>query len=226
MLRNCFLVVILLLTGYAAVAQDLQVSVIESEGIATVDTVPTYVEFWLHAAPQGATHVEAVNAALGFEGTLRSELDNAGVKPADLIFESVAVPDILVKEARVSARLRFSAAVFNSPETGIRDFAALCDKVDAIAKKLECQPEGPSLGVENTESIEEAAIGRATEKAYPQAKAAAQVMNGQISAVDRVSVESVLWNSAPDANAGLPSIRRITCTARVRVTYALTPVEV
>jgi len=223
-LRNGFLVV-LLLTGYGAVAQELPVSVIDSTGIATVDTVPTYVEFWFHAAPQGASHLEAMTAALDFEGALRRALDDAGMKPADLVFESAAIPDIMIKEARASARLRLSAAVFSSPESGMRDFAAFCDTIDTIARKLECQPEGPFLGVENTESIEEAAIGRATEKAYPAARAVAQILNGQIVAVDRVSIESVLWNNAPDTNASLPSIRRIACTARVQVTYTLTPVE-
>lgn len=214
-----------LVAAYGAAGQEVPASVIESEGIATVDTAPSYVEFWLHAAPRGATQAEAMESALRFESALRRELDERGVKPAELVFDPVSIPDVLIKEARVSARLRLSTSVFSSPDMGMKDFAAFCDKIDAMARKLECQPEGPFWGIENTEAIEAMAIGRATEKAYAPAKAAAEILNGQIVAVDQVAVMGVAWNSREKTPAPVPNLRRISCTARVHVVYALTPGE-
>lgn len=133
------------------------------------------------------------------------------------------MPDVVNKEADISARLRFNAAPYTTAENGIAQFALLCDKIAALATTLECEPEGPTLGVDDTRAAEDAAIARAVEKAYTGGKAAAQVMNGQIVAVDHVSIEEILWNKAPGVSARQPDIRRLTCTARVRVTYAFVP---
>jgi uncharacterized protein YggE len=196
---------------------------IETEGVAVVDTAPTYVEFSLRAHATGATLVEAMDNALRFEPALRKELQTREMTPTDLAFSGVAIPSVTGKEAVISARLRFAASAFSSAEDGPRQFAALCDKIVALGATLSCAPEGPVLGVSDGAALEDAAVARATEKAYPAAKAAAQVMNGQIVAVDKVVVETVVWNNAPGATAPLPDIRRVACTGKVKVSYTFMP---
>ncbi len=206
-----------------AVAQEAPISTIDSEGVATVDAVPSYVEFWLHLQAKGGSVAEAVAKAVKFEPALRQEIQTRELAPTQLVFSSVAVPDLVAKEADISARLRFSAAPFTTTENGIAQFALLCDKIAALAGALECQPEGPTLGTEEAQSVQDTAISRAVEKAYAGGKAAAEVMSGQIIAVDHVAIGETVWNKAPGVSARQPDIRRLTCTARVQVTYAFAP---
>jgi hypothetical protein len=210
---------------FAAVGQEAPVSTIETEGVAVLDTAPMYAEFWLHAQPQGQTLAEAAEGALGFEPAIRKEIQARELTPSELTFSGVAIPSVQAKEARISVRIRFSASAFNSPTEGPRQFALLCDKIAALAAALSCKAEGPFLGVDDPESVEHAGVARATEKAYPAAKAAAQIMNGQIIAVDKVAVQDVTWNKAPGVNAAQPDIRRLTCTVRVKVQYVFAPAQ-
>jgi len=216
--------VLVMVTQTAGYGPEAPVSTIETEGVAVVDAVPTYVEFWLQARCQGNTIAEATEAALRFEPAVRKVLKDAELNTTALSFTGVAVPTVQRKEAHISARVRLSASTYMSAEEGPRLFALLCDKMTGLAGALSCTIEGPALGVDDKESIEAAAIGRATEKAYMPAKAAAQVMNGQIVAVDTVSVYSLVWNKAPDVLATQPDLKKLTCTATVKVTYAFSSV--
>jgi len=221
---RCLLgLVFLMVLSLAAFCQEGPVSTIETEGVATVDAVPAYVEFSLRAFCPAATLVEATEAALQFEPNVRKALQAAELTPTELAFTGVAVPDVSLKVAHVSARLRFRANTYISAEEGPRLFASLCDKMLNLAVGLSYQIEGPVLIVEDKEAIEDAAIARATEKAYTPAKAAAQVMSGQIIAVDKVVVQSLVWNKAPGVNATQPDLRKLTCTATVKVSYAFSP---
>jgi len=221
---RCLLgLVFLMVLSLAAFCQEGPVSTIETEGVATVDAVPAYVEFSLHARCPAATLAEAAEAALQFEPNVRKALQAAELTPTELAFTGVAVPDISLKVARVSARLRYRANTYTSAEEGPRLFALLCDKMLNLAAGLSCGVEGPVLIVEDKEAIENAAIARATEKAYTPAKAAAQVMSGQIIAVDKVVVQSLVWNKAPGVNTTQPDLQKLTCTATVKVSYAFSP---
>lgn len=210
----------LFLVSTVSAQEAAPLSAIECDGAATVDTAPTYVEFWLHARSVGATFAEAATKTLTFEQSLRKELETRQLTFMDLSMSNLAIPNSLAREANISARLRFNAVPLSTGETGPQKFAELCDKVVDISNALGCAFSGPVLGTEDTTAVEEAAIARAIEKAYPSAKAAAQIMRGQIVAVDRVSVVDLTWNKAPDSQAVQPDIRRLTCTARVRVSYA------
>jgi len=216
--------VVAMVASAGVFSQEGPVSTIATEGVAVVDTVPTYVEFWLHARRPGNTIAEATEAALQFESAVRKALQDAELTTTELSFTGIAIPDIKLKQAHVSARLRFGASTYSSAEEGPRLFAALCDKLTNLAAGLACTIEGPALSVDDKESIEDAAIASATEKAYAPAKAAAQVMNAQIIAVDQVSVESLTWNNAPGVSATQPDLRKLTCMAKVKVTYAFSPV--
>lgn len=48
----------------AVFAQEGPISTIENEGVATIDSVPNYVEFWLHVHANGGSVAEAVGKAL------------------------------------------------------------------------------------------------------------------------------------------------------------------
>ncbi len=221
---RCLLgLVSLMVLSLAAFCQEGPVSTIETEGVATVDAVPGYVEFSLHAHCSAATLTEATEAALKFEPNVRKALQAAELTPTELAFTGVAVPDMSLKVAHISARLRYRASTYTSAEEGPRLFALLCDKVLNLAVGLSYEVEGPVLIVEDKEAIEDAAIARATEKAYTPAKAAAQVMSGQIIAVDKVVVQSLVWNKAPGVYATQPDLQKLTCTATVKVSYAFSP---
>jgi len=224
-MRYGFAVIMLAAVSLAAFGQETPQSTIETQGIATVDAVPAYVEFWLHALGTGGNLVEATTAAQTFEANVRKALQAAELAPTEVAFTGIAVPDANEHVARISAHLKFRANTYTGAEDGPRLFAGLCDKLAALAAGLACRIEGPTLVAEDPESIEDAAIGRATEKAYVPAKAAAHIMNGQVNAVDKVTVESLVWNKVPGVNAAQPDLQKLTCTATVRVSYAFSPAQ-
>jgi uncharacterized protein YggE len=194
-----------------------EVYTIETDGVATVDIPPNYVEFWLHLRAQGADVTEAVNKALGFEPQLRKLLMDKDLVPSDLMFTGMAVPDLEAREAHISARVRFKATF--AGEEGPKAFAVLCDAISAIATTLGAQPKGPALGIDDTSSVQDTAIKRAIEKAYSPAEASARIMNAQIISVSKVNVQGITWNDAPEFPSTQPELARLNCTARVRVTY-------
>jgi hypothetical protein len=194
-----------------------EVYTIETEGVATVDIPPGYVEFWIHLHSRGADMTEAVDKALAFEPQLRRLLMDKDLVPSDLMFTGMAVPDLLAKEAHISARVRFKASF--AGEEGPKTFAALCDSIMAIAATCDAEPKGPTLGIEEAGSVEDTAIKRAIEKAYSPAEASAKIMNAQIISVSKVNVVKIAWNDSPDIPSTQPELTRMNCTARVRVTY-------
>ncbi len=210
-----------------ATAQEARVSTIETEGIGDVDTVAAQVEFCVNVQYRASTMLEATNKALEFEPALREALKTDELSPAESVFSNAVVaslqaPDDSPDTRTVSAsvRLRFYAAPYVTGAEGPREFAVLCDKLADIAKSLQGSVEGPTLLANDPEAAEQSAIVRATEKAYPAAKAIAGVMKGQIVAVDNVSVQSVTWNTIPRGDAPQPELRKLTCTAKIRVIYA------
>ncbi len=215
-----FVALVSLGVAAGAAAQPVLLSTIEKMGTATVDVPPDYVTFWLHKEATGSTFVEAVRASLEFGPVLRKELAKQELGPFELTLSAPAIPDTEKRGVWVSAQVQLSMNPFNNRETGPEMFAAVCDKMAALAPTLECFVEGPILGVQDPSAVEQAAVGLATENALPLAQAIAELMNSQIVAVDHVIVEECVWNADPDTKATLPDMRRITCTARVRVTYA------
>jgi len=213
-------VLVALVFAAAARGQEAPVSLIESEGIATVDALPGHVDFWLHRRAEGETLAQATQGALELHDELREQLQTRNLKHMDLMFSDVAIPRLDPKVAHVSARVRFNATSFSTAEEGPQEFAALCDTIIDLAATLKCAAEGPILGVTDADAVEEAAIARAIEKAYPAGKAAAQTMNGQVVAVDKVTIIGTQWNASPDTKAMQPDVRRMTCTAKVKVVYA------
>lgn len=222
--RSCALFLFALLFSAFVVAQeDPPRSKIETQGEATIDTIPTYVEFALLKKCEGATLAEAVGKALELEPALRKELEARQLTAQSLTFTSPSIPSIQQKEARVAAKVRFNATGFSTGAEGPGEFAALCDTMVEIAGALGCVADGPALGSEDKSAVGEAAISKAIENAYPQARAAAQIMNAQIASVEKIQVLDVLWNQTAAPAELASDIRRLTCMAKVRVTYLLAP---
>jgi len=218
-----FLVVATFLAAGAVWAQDIPYT-IETEGVATVDVAPTYAEFWVSATLTGASVTEAMYKAVAFEDSLRAELNTRELRPTVIETGSAAITNIAQKQVRVTTRLQFPGTTFNNTDTGATTFAALVDDLAETAAKLQGEVTGPVLNVEDTLGVQQAAIQQAIEKAYPVAKSAADIMNGQIVAVGKINVVSVVWNDTAGTPVTLPDTRRMTCTAHVRVTYLFSAV--
>lgn len=214
-----------------ASAQDTHMSTIETEGVGIVDTVSAQVQFYVTTLCTAPTTLEATDKVLEFEPALRDALKGGDLSPSEFVFSSTVVPGAHDSRSADSwtvlgsARLRFYAAPYVTGTEGPREFANLCDRLTVIAKGLQGTVQGPTLMADDPESVEQSAIVRATEQAYPAAKAIAGVMKGQILAVDHVSVQSVTWNTSPKDNDPQPELRKLVCTAKVRVIYAFAPTQ-
>jgi uncharacterized protein YggE len=204
----------------ATLAQETPVPIIESAGAATVESIPDYVEFWLHHVTPGETATAAANRAVLFEEQVQDAIAEHDLSPSHVVFSGLSLKDVNRIEFHQSVCLRFPAGSFAIPEKGPTTFAKLTDQIAALARQLECGVEGPSWHVEKKEALEEEAIVQAMENAYPSAKAAASAMNGHVLSVERVEVQSIEWNRDPETRAQQPDLQRITCTARVKIAYA------
>lgn len=204
----------------AASGQEHLSSIIESEGTATILVEPNRAEFWLYLSVADAQLETAMENARGFEEELRAALAAREVQPSEIQVSAPAIPpgEGLVQ---VSARLRFNLGAYTHPETGYKQFAALCDRLAAIAADLECGFEGPFLQVRDPESVVRAAVTRATENAYGAAEAIAAALNSTIFAVETVSISGVVWNETPGHRGAQPTLKEMSCTANVRVIYVL-----
>ena len=202
-------------------AQNVPPPLVDSMGEATVYDAPTHVEFQLHRTAMGATLEAAMAVAETFGDALREQMVACDLHPTELAVRAPSIPDLTLKAVVVSARLRFGMASYLLPEKGMVQFALLCDTIGRVAGALGCTVTGPILGTAEKETLMYSAVTLATENAYPPADAAASALKSGIYSVDSVQVIEVLWNRPGELEAA-PNIRQISCTARVKVSYALT----
>jgi len=104
-------------------------------------------------------------------------------------------------------------------ENGLIHFATLCDQIRAISEAIPCALSGPRLYPADAAATERAAVAKAIENAYGLAKAAADIMPGHIDAVYNVNIEPVQWNTDDGWDGEIPSLAKLQCRAKVRVTY-------
>lgn len=207
---------VLSLAGAAALAQSPPPASIVSEGSATSDVTPTYVEFELTRRATGNSLVESMRKALAFEEALDAVLEKEELRPATLLVLGPTIPSAQKAEAIVGARLRFDLSVGNTAVNRALAYAALTDGVRRVADELQCTIAGPKLGVYERDAIEQETIARATENALYKADPIAAIMDARIVAVHSVAVLEVAWAGSGLGRHGVSSI---ACTARVRVTY-------
>lgn len=200
------------------VVENYQEPTVYSVGTATDAAVPDYVEFWLHCDSVGDTVKEAVAQARAFAEALPESVTERGLTPLELRVSRVAVPDANRARALVTGRIRLALGGVDA-EARADSFATSCEALRTLAAEHGASLEGPELGVTNPGPFERSAIGRAVENAYPHAEAATEVLGARIVAVQAVEVLDVRWNHDPEAKGAQPDIGRVTCTARVRLTY-------
>lgn len=202
-------------------AQETPVSRIEAIGQSTTYATPTHADFWLHFQARDANMELAMKAVQEFEGKLQAKVAEAELRPSAFEISAPAVPDVRENRAVVTALMRFPMINFANIETGPAEFARLCDKLNEIAKALQCEITGPSLDTTERNTLLQAALTAATESAYPSGEAIARTLNSSIWAVETVQVLEVLWNEPLEFQGVEPTLRQMSCTAKVRVTYAL-----
>lgn len=196
---------------------------ITSEGSAVVSVAPSVVDFWLTSRFAGDSLREAAEKALAFEEKLKELLESRELKPDSLTVSGVSIPDLKVKEAVVSARVRFALSLYSDAEERSLSLAKLCDAVRELGDALKCSAEGPFLGVAEREGVEQDAVARAVENALSKADAVSSLMDSQIVDVQEVVVQGVEWNPAGEPLPTLPDVQRLTCQARVTVVYRYMP---
>lgn len=205
----------------AAGAQQAPTSRIETLGQTTVYAPPTHVEFWLHFQARDANIELAMKAVQEFEGKLHAKVTEEELRPSNVEISAPSIPDVREPRAVVSAVVRYPMSSFANAQTGPGEFAKLCDKMTEIAKALECEVTGPTLDTTERDTMVQSAVTASTENAYPAGEAIARTLNSSIYAVESVQVLEVLWNEPLEYQGVEPTLRQMSCTARVRVTYAL-----
>ena len=204
-------------------AQDVGVTLIESTGTGTVHGVPTHVDFWVHREVEGESNEAAIVQAERLEGELLRALEEAKTPRVTLEVTGPAVSDLDKKWAVSSARMRFTVVHYGDSAKTVREFGMLCDKVAAAAASVGGTLRGPQLDTSQRDALMKQAVKLAIENAYPAAEAASEALKSSFYSVDSVRITSITWNRTPDSEAPEPNLRRISCTAELRVVYAVTP---
>lgn len=207
----------------SATGVPIEQPVILNTGEAVVFVLPGQVEFkfvrhfsadTLQAAiEQYNAYVEAAPQAIR-----GSELQPLEIKTAPPLITSLAYHQV-----QASVTVRFSMAVFNTAKTGPTQFAALCDKMNALAETMKSTLASPLLLANDPDMFMSAAVARATENAYPSAEAVAAAVKTTIYAVDKVEVLETEWVQQPEDQQ--TEVPHLGCRAKVRVTYALAPMQ-
>ena len=216
----CCAVVAVMLAAPLAVGQDE--FAIDAVGTATVDVAPATVVFQLELLPSAAPALELLQQAVEFETGVRAEIQKHELTPTQISSTGLnySHPDTL--GPNISIFLRFSTAQFISGDGAEERYAALHDKITAIAAATKARTFPETFEANDPDQVEAAAVARAVEKAYLPAKAAADVMTAKIVSVGNVSVGELVWSNTRSPVTDY-NIRRITCTATVNVSYIYAP---
>lgn len=195
---------------------------VDSSGKATVEAAPEFVEFILTLRESGASLEASTQRVLQFEQNLRQALEDLDLPTGIIQTSGVRTGDVESTAATVHARVRFPFAPTSTPSDRARDLASLADRLRKAARSLDFEIKGPFFGVEDKEAIEQETIARATENALYKSDAVASLMNASIVGVRSVSVLDVRWvNQDSDIPGSGWDVKRLLCTARVRVVYQM-----
>lgn len=226
MIRLIALKMAVLLAVSAVWAQVSPSPIVENTGYATVYGIPSHAEFWLHYEALGENIEAAMTKAIAFGEELQKQLVQAELQPGESGLDAPAIPPEQTageeKVVVISSWLRFPLAPFSKPDVGPLQFARLCDKVSALGVALGCRVSGPHLEVADKDSLSRAAVTAATENAFSAAEAIAGVLRSAIFAVDSVQILDIEYNQPLETQTYEPTLKQVSCTARVRVVYTLT----
>lgn len=195
---------------------------VDSSGKATIEAAPEFVDFSLVLRESGENLEASTQRVLKFEQNLRQALEDLDLPTVIIYTSGVRTGDVESTAATVHARVRFAFSPTSTPADRARNLASLADRLRKAARSLDFEINGSSFGVEDNEAVEQEAIARATENALYKSDAVASLMNASIVAVRSVSVLEVRWVDQDSAIPGSGSdVKRLLCTARVRVVYQI-----
>jgi len=197
--------------------------VVENIGEGTAYAPPAFAEFWAKLEKSDTDLEAAIREAGRLESAWRNKLTEAELRPSEFEAVGPAVINLWERKVGASIRVRFSMAGFSQPESGPRQFAQLCAAIVKIGELLGCYVTGPALKPADPNAMTSSAVTLATENAYLPAAAAASALKSGIYGVDKVEVLEVVWNQPQDPMDIMPNLGQVSCTARVKVTYALSP---
>ncbi len=209
--------VLLVSAGAFAVSQPVVVNT--AEGVAL--TNPGSVEFTFVRHISDGSLATAMERIQTFIEAAPTAIRGADLQPTEITTAPPIITAFMQRQVRATVTVRFSMAVFNTAKTGPAQFAALCDKVTALASTMNATLSDPVFYAADPDSVIERAVARATENAYPAAEAVASVVRSNIYAVDKVEVLEVTWEQQPEGQT--TDVPQIGCRAKVQVTYALAP---
>lgn len=141
------------------------------------------------------------------------------LQPVELRTAPPLVTSMADRQARAEVVVRFGMAAFSAPKTGPTQFAALCDKMAALAVTMNATLAPPLFQPADKDAIEAAAVARAAENAYPPSEAIAHAVKSAIFAINSVELLELNWEQQPEKQLG--DVPQMACRAKVRVTYAL-----
>lgn len=190
-------------------------------GEATVEATPEHVDFWLHWHRTGDTLAELAEESNGLEETVVEALNSRDLAPRETQVGTLKILNVQEPEAGRTIRLRFQAYTFLQRDEGPANLASVSDALRAIAADLGCHVEGPKFGLRNPTPVEQTAIARALENAYPPSEGAAQTLQTRIVAIESVEVLDIDWLQSAylDEDEGLRG--PLAVRVRVGVAYAM-----
>ncbi len=195
--------------------------VIVTTGEALLFASPAQVEFAFVRHFVGDTLEQSIAQCDAFLKAAPQAVRGSELQPVEVRTAPPLIMALASRQTQASVRVRFSMAVFNTAKTGSVQFAALCDKMTAIADAMKCTLSHPELIPADKEGVEASAVSRAAENAYPAAEAVASAVKSLIFAVEKVEVLEIIWEQQPDRQTA--EVQQMACRAKVRVTYALGP---
>ena len=215
-------VMVLTLPLLPAAGRAADTPVVINTAVGTALTVPGSVLFTFHKGFDGPDVKSAVEAAGAFTAEMQQLLRSGEVQPAVV---SVVPPTVVDLTPVVWAQVRaeFLMTTMNTPSTGPVQYGLLCDKMSALAAAQGAQLDQPKLLPLDRDLTADAAVAKAVELAYSQAEAVATAVRSAIYAVGSAEILEVAWEDKPAVEPG--EVSQIKCTARVRITYTLGPVE-
>ncbi len=195
--------------------------VIVNTGDATIFVLPGTVEYDFIRHFTGETLQNAIEQYNAYLESALQTIRGSELQPTEILASPPLIKSVEEHQVQSRIQVRFSMAVFNTPKTGPQQFAALCDKMNEMAKTLGCTMSMPKFTAGDPETVMGEAVARATENAYPPAEAVAIAVKTNIYAVDKVEVLSIEWEQNPENQT--TEVLQIACKATVQVTYALAP---
>ena len=211
-----------IVTSHSAFGQSNAAPTVDSSGAATIEVAPEFAYFELVLIESGANFEASTQRALKFEENLRKAFEDLDLPTGFIQMSGVRIEDAASTAATVHARVRFAFDSASTPSSRARTLASIADRLRKAARSLDFEIKGPFFGVEDREAVEQEAIARATENALYKSDAVASLMNASIVAVRNVSVLDLRWGDQDlDVPGNASDLKRLLCTARVRVSYQL-----